>query len=88
MNEFSHHHSSLPNEDLVSIAYFDRRKIKNEARLSAKSVLQKRGVSTFEIEALKKEIKERKQKERKRKLRDKNEKYGLLDFILDVLFLS
>ncbi|WP_273445220.1 hypothetical protein [Neolewinella agarilytica] len=88
MNEFSDYHSSLPNEDLVSIAYFDKRKTKKEARLSAKSVLQKRGVSTFEIEALKKEIKERKQEERKRKLKDKNEKYGLLDFILDVFLLS
>lgn len=88
MNPFTPHHSNLPNEDLVSIAYFDRRKTKREARLSAKSVLQQRGVSTYEIEAFKKEIKERKQEERKRKLRDENEKYGLLDFVLDVLFLS
>ncbi|SEQ20232.1 hypothetical protein [Neolewinella agarilytica] len=88
MNEFSDYHSSLPNEDLVSIAYFDKRKTKKEARLSAKSVLQKRAVSTYQIEVLKKTIRERKQEERKRKLKDKNEKYGLLDFILDVFLLS
>lgn len=86
MNDFTSHHSTLPNEDLVRIAYFEKRKTKKETRLSARSILQQRGLSTYEIEALKKEIRERIREERNQRLKDKNDNYSILDFIIDILF--
>ena len=42
MNEFLEYHSKLANEDLVRIAYFELRKFKKKARISAKEILRQR----------------------------------------------
>lgn len=86
INEFIEYHSKLPDEELVKIAYFELRKYKKEARVSAKKILKQRGLSKKQIELLKNNIRRRKQKERREKLKDKNEDYGFADFILDLIF--
>ncbi len=71
MNEFSNHHSKLANEDLISIAYFEKRTIKKKARDSAKQILIERRVPANEIDVIKGDIRGRKKEERLAKLRSK-----------------
>lgn len=86
MEEFYKYHQKLPNEDLVRIAYFELRKVKKQARKSAKQVLKDRRIEQQELEQMKNHIRQIKREERRIKLKNKNEKYGLLDFVID-LFL-
>ena len=86
MENFRKYHETLPNEDLVRIAYFELRKIKKSARNSAKSILKERKIEQQELKQLKDQIRQMKREERRIKLKNKNEKYGLLDFVID-LFL-
>ena len=86
MNEFTEHHAKLTDKELIRIAYFDRRKYKKEARKSAKEILKQRNLSKEKIEFLKNEIRRIKRKERKDKLSAKNESYGFLDFIVELIF--
>ena len=53
MNEFSNHHSKLANEDLVRIAYFEKRIIRKKARDSAKQILIERRVPANEVDVIK-----------------------------------
>ena len=85
MEEFKEHHKTLPNEDLVRIAYFELRSFKKQARKSAKQILQERKISKQKLEELKEKIRQLKREESRLKLKDKNEKYGLLDFLIDFL---
>lgn len=85
MEEFKKYHKTLPNEDLVRIGYFELRKIKKQARVSAKQVLKERKIKGQELEELKGQIRQMKRQERRTKLRNKNEKYGLLDFVIDLI---
>jgi len=84
MEEFIKYHQNLPNEDLVRIAYFELRKVKKQARKSARQVLKERKIVQQELEQIKDQIRQMKREERRIKLKNKNEKYGLLDFVIDV----
>lgn len=94
MNELQKYHDKLPVEDLVKIVFFERGKIKKEARNSAKDVLVNRGITNKEIDAIRKEIRKRKNSERKVKLKEKDNGYGarqflweiVWEFLLDILF--
>lgn len=83
--DYQTHHSLLINEELVLIAFFEKRKIKKEARRSAKIILQERGINESRIEILKNQIRKRKRLERREKLKEKNNNYGIIDFILAIL---
>ena len=85
-NDYYDHQRNLPTEDLVKIAYFERRKIKREARHSAKQILIERNVKDEELQDYKNQIGEIKREERKLKLKNKNEKYNICDFLLDMIF--
>ncbi len=85
MNEFQKYHNKLPVEDLVEIIFFERGKIKKEARISAKEVLGNRGVTNKEMDAIRKEIRKRKISECKEKLKEKDNDYGVRDFLWDFL---
>ena len=85
-NDYYDHQRNLPTEDLVKIAYFERRKIKREARHSAKQILIERNVKDEELQDYKNQIGEIKREERKLKLKNKNEKYNIWDFLLDMIF--
>ena len=85
-NEFYEHQSKLPNEDIVRIAYFELRKIKKEARETAKLILKERNIKNEHLQDYKNQIRKSKREERKQILRNKNEKYNILDFLLDLLF--
>ena len=85
MDEFLKYHQNLPNEDLVRIAYFELRKVKKQARISAKQVLKERKIEQKELEQIKDHIRQMKKEERRTKLKNKDEKYGLLDFVIDVI---
>ena len=80
MNKFQKYHNKLPVEDLVEIAFFERGKIKKEARISAKEVLAKRGVTNKEMDAIRKEIRKRNSSERKEKLKEKDNDYVIETF--------
>ena len=86
MNQFLDHHSKLPNEDLVEIAYFNRKAYTREARQSAKIILKQRNLSTTHLDALKDEIRNRKRKERYAQLKEKGNNNWFLNFIIDLLF--
>ena len=88
LSEYEKHHSGLPNEDLVRIAYFEASNIKKEARKSAKKILADRRLSVNQLEKLKSQIRKFKREERSAKLRNKNEKYGIWDFLLDLILNS
>lgn len=83
--EFTEHHLKLTNKELVKIAYFERGKYKKEARMSAKNVLEQRGIEDSHLASLKHEIRTSNRKERKQKLKDKDEKYGIVDFVRDMI---
>ena len=85
-NDYYDHQRNLQTEDLVKIAYFERRKIKREARHSAKQILIERNVKDEELQDYKNQIGEIKREERKLKLKNKNEKYNICDFLLDMIF--
>ena len=85
MEEFLKYHQNLPNEDLVRIAYFELLQVKKQARKSARQVLKERKIEQQEIEQIKHQIRQMKREERRIKLKNKNEKYGLLDFVIDVI---
>lgn len=86
MSDFSDHHRQLSEEELVRIAYFGVGKFKMEARNSAKAELKKRRISDERLKSLKDEVKELNRIERNQKLRNKNEKYGIVDFLIDMIF--
>jgi len=85
LENYEKYHSTLPNEDLVRIAFFERRRIKKEARVSAKKVLAQRNLTLKELDALKNLIRRRKREERNMKLKDKNANYGIFDYIVDLI---
>lgn len=85
-NDYYKHQRNLPTEDLVRIAYFELRKTKREARHSAKRILKERNVKDEELQDYKSQIRKLKQEERKIKLKNKNEKYTIWDFLIDMLF--
>jgi len=85
-NEFEKYHNKLPVEGLVNLAFFERTKIKKEARNSANNELRKRKITNKEIDSIRKEIRKRKSLERKIKLKEKDNGYNILDFLLEVLF--
>lgn len=87
MQNYPTHHATLPNETLVRIAYFGLREYEKEVRKSAKQILAERKIKGQELKELKEQIRKIKKEERRIKLKDKNEKYGLLDFLIDI-FLS
>lgn len=87
MQNFLTHHATLPNQDLVRIAYFELREYEKEARRSAKQTLTDRNIKGAELEELNNRVRKVKKEERRIKLKDKNEKYGPLDFLID-FFLS
>lgn len=84
MNEFAAYHTTLDNETLVRLAFFELRSTKKEARVSAKAELKQRAISEDELQRLKQEIRAAKRKERYQKRKNKNKKYGFWDFIFDV----
>lgn len=88
MQEFSTHHATLPNQDLVRIGYFGLREYKKEARRSAKQTLADRNIKGQELEELKNRVRKIKKEEMRIRLKDKNEKYGPLDYFIDVLMYS
>lgn len=88
MENYQKYHSTLANEDLVRIAFFERGKMKKEARNSARSLLQQRQISSDEIKSLKDEIRTRKRKESEIKLREKGNEYGIWDFLVDLVIFS
>lgn len=85
-NDYNEHQINLPTEDLVRIAYFELRKIKREARHSAKRILKERNVKDEVLQDYKNQIRKTKREERKLKLKNRNEKYNIWDFLLDILF--
>lgn len=85
MNEFTRHHQSLQNIDLVRIVYFERRRTMKEARASAKAVLRKRGVCRSELKKLRGDIREQNQSIRRRKLEAKDNGYTWFDFLFEVI---
>ena len=85
MEEFLKYHKNLTNEDLVRIAYFELRKVKKQARKSARQILKERKIEQQELEEIKDQIRQMKREEKRIKLKNKNEKYGLLDFVIDVI---
>ena len=88
MENYQKYHSTLADEDLVRIAFFERGKMKKEARNSARSLLQQRQISSDEIKSLKDEIRTRKRKESEIKLREKGNEYGIWDFLVDLVIFS
>lgn len=85
MNEFQSYHEKLPVEDLVKIVYFERGKIEKEARNSAKEVLANKKITNKEIDAIRKDIRKRKSVQRKVKLKEKDNGYGVLSFLWEIL---
>ena len=78
MNEFTEHHTTLTDKELVIIAYFEIRKFKSDARLSAKNILRKRGISKVRINNIKEEIRKMKTKFEKEKARKINERIEIV----------
>ena len=88
MENYQKYQSTLPDEDLIKLAFFERGKIKKQARISAKKILQLRNLSNVEIEKLKDKIRKRKREEIKIKLKSKNNKYRIWDFLMDMIIYS
>ena len=85
-NEFYKYQSKLDTQDLVRIAYFELNKSKKEARASAKLILKERNVKDERLQDYKNQIRKIKREERKQKLRNRDEKYNIWDFLLDIIF--
>lgn len=85
MNEFEKYQSTLANEDLVRIAFFERGKMKKEARKSALKLIQQRKISNEDLQLLKSKIRTNKRQESKDKLREKNNKYGFFNYLFDLI---
>jgi len=83
--QFEKHHNSLTVEDLVSIAYFDKIKTKREVRISAKKELTKRKISNKEIDELRRIIRKRKNEVSRAKLKEKENGFGVIEFVLEIL---
>lgn len=85
-NEFYKYQRKLDTQDLVRIAYFELNKSKKEARASAKLILKERNVKDERLQDYKNQIRRIKREERKQKLRNRDEKYNIWDFLLDIIF--
>ena len=85
MNEFKKYHEQLPDEALIEIIFFERGKLKKDARISAKEVLANREITNKEIDAIRKEIRKRKISERKEKLKEKDNGYGIHHYLLELI---
>lgn len=84
--DYEKHHATLPNLDLVRIAYFEFRVHTKEARISVKKILKQRKLSDKQIKEIRHQVRTIKKEERKQRLADKDDEYALLGFIKDVAF--
>jgi len=85
MEDYLKHHRTLHDEDLVRIAFFERGKMKKEARASARKILLERKITGEKLNEIKNEIRRRKRQESRSRLRDKNDTFGIFDFLFEML---